>query len=54
MNPYPVDSTVDFGQGVSFSQFYPDPAIAALVMVIYAVVALILSMILFKKKQLSG
>jgi ABC-2 type transport system permease protein len=54
MNPYPVDSTQDFGQGVSFSQFYPDPGIAALVMVVYAVVALILSMILFKKKQLTG
>jgi ABC-2 type transport system permease protein len=54
MNPYPVDSTQDFGQGMTFSQFYPDPAMAALVMVIYAVIALILSMVLFKKKQLTG
>ena len=54
MNPYPADSTVDFGQGMSFSQFYPDPAIAAMVMVIYVLVALILSMVLFKRKQLTG
>jgi ABC-2 type transport system permease protein len=54
MDPYPVDSTQDFGQGMTFNNFYPDPAMAALVMIIYTVVAVILSMVLFKKKQLTG
>jgi ABC-type transport system involved in multi-copper enzyme maturation permease subunit len=54
MDPYPVDVKQDFGQGMSFYNFYPDPAMAALVMIIYVVVALILSMVLFKKKQLTG
>jgi ABC-2 type transport system permease protein len=54
MNPYPVDMKQDFGQGVSFYNFYPDPAMAALVMLIYAAIAIILSMVLFKKKQLTG
>jgi ABC-type transport system involved in multi-copper enzyme maturation permease subunit len=39
---------------MSFYSFYPDPAMAALVMLIYAVVAVIMSMVLFKKKQLTG
>jgi ABC-type transport system involved in multi-copper enzyme maturation permease subunit len=39
---------------MSFYNFYPDPAMAALVMIIYVVVALVLSMVLFKKKQLTG
>lgn len=54
MDPYPVDEKVDVGQGMSFYSFYPDPSIAALVMIVYAVVAMILSMVLFKKKQLTG
>ena len=54
MDPYPVDEMQDFGQGMSFYSFYPDPAMAALVMVIYAVVAIVLSLVLFKRKQLVG
>ena len=45
MDPYPVDATQDFGHGMSFYSFYPDPAMAALVMLIYAVVAVIMSMV---------
>jgi len=54
MDPYPVDVKQDYGQGMSFYNFYPDPAMAALVMVIYAIVAMILSLVLFKRKQLVG
>ncbi len=54
MDPYPVDVKQDIGQDMSFYNFYPDPGIAALVMVIYAAVAMILSMVLFKRKQLMG
>lgn len=55
IDPYPVDVKLPgYGHGISFYNFYPDPAMAALVMLIYAVVAVILSMVLFKKKQLTG
>ncbi|MBU0623319.1 MAG: ABC transporter permease, partial [Candidatus Thermoplasmatota archaeon] len=40
MDPYPVDTTQEYVPGRSFYNFYPDPAMAALVMIIYAVIAL--------------
>lgn len=53
-DPYPVDSTSSFGGGFTFYNFYPEPAIAAITMAAYAIVAIVLSIILFKRKQLSG
>ncbi len=53
-DPYPVDSMLDTGMGMEFHSFYPTPEIAAIVMLLYAVVACLLSMILFKRKQLAG
>ncbi len=53
-DPYPVDSTSSFGGGFTFYNFYPEPAIAAITIAVYAVVAIVLSIILFKRKQLSG
>jgi len=53
-DPYPVDTTMDFGAGYSFYSYYPDPSLAALTMMVYAVVAIVLSLILFKRKELSG
>ncbi|MBE0518128.1 MAG: ABC transporter permease [Thermoplasmata archaeon] len=57
-DPYPVDNSTSMdmgqGQGLTFSVFYPDPGIAALVMFAYAIVALAFSMVLFKRKQLVG
>ena len=52
-NPYPVDATEDFG-GSSFSIFYPDPTVSAIVMFAWAAIAIAISLILFKKKQLAG
>jgi ABC-2 type transport system permease protein len=52
-NPYPVDSTIDAG-AFSFRNFYPDPTISVVVMFAWAVVAVALSLVLFKRKQLSG
>lgn len=52
-NPYPVDTTTSMG-AFSFNQYYPDPALAALTMLVYAAVAIVLSLILFKRKELSG
>ena len=54
MDPYPVDVKTDFGQGMSFYTYYPDPAIAPFVMLAYAVAAMVLAMVLFKRKQLVG
>ena len=53
MEPYPVDTTFEAG-AFSFSNFYPDPAISAIVMFAWAAVAIALSLVLFKRKQLSG
>jgi len=54
IDPYPVDTTMDAGMGMEFHQFYPTPEVAALVMLVYIVVGCVLSMILFKRKQLAG
>jgi len=52
-HPYPVDS-VNSVRGFTIHQYYPDPAIASVVMLAYAVVALAISLVLFKRKQLVG
>lgn len=52
-DPYPHDSTQAVG-GMTFHSYYPDPAMAAVTIFIYAAVAIVLSLILFKRKELSG
>ncbi|HIH01690.1 TPA: ABC transporter permease subunit [Thermoplasmata archaeon] len=52
-DPYPVDW--EFSQmGLSYSMFYPTPSTAAIVMAAYALVAIVLGVLLFKRKQLAG
>jgi ABC-type transport system involved in multi-copper enzyme maturation permease subunit len=53
-DPYPTDSSQTLPGGMSFSSYYPDPGVAAVVMLVYAAVAIGLSMYLFKRKQLAG
>jgi ABC-2 type transport system permease protein len=53
-DPYPIDTTSSFGGGFTFYSFYPEPAMAAITMAVYAIVAIVLSIVLFKRKQLSG
>ena len=53
-DPYPTDWSMDMGTGFSFSVFYPTPWIAAVVMFVYAAIAIALSIVLFKRKQLTG
>lgn len=53
-DPYPVDSMMDAGMGMELHSFYPTPETAAVVMLVYALVACMLSMVLFKRKQLAG
>ena len=52
-SPYPVDSIQGVG-AITIHAFYPDPAIAAITMLAYAVIAIVLSLLLFKRKQLAG
>ena len=54
IDPYPTDWSQDFGGGMSFNVFYPTPSIAAVVMFVYMAVAIALSLVIFKRKQLSG
>ena len=54
LDPYPVDSTMDVGMGFTVHSFYPSPESAAVVMLVYMLVACALSMVLFKRKQLAG
>jgi len=51
--PYPVDTTIEAGP-FSFTNYYPDPTVSAIVMFAWAAVAIALSLVLFKRKQLSG
>lgn len=54
-SPYPTDSFSEFpGRGGTFHNYYPDPSIAALVMLAYALVAVVISMVLFRRKQMTG
>jgi ABC-2 type transport system permease protein len=52
-DPYPQDS-VNSDFGITIHQYYPDPGVSAVVMLAYAVIAIALSLVLFKRKQLSG
>ena len=53
IDPYPKDSTIEFGE-FSFSNYYPEPVMSAIVMAAYAAIAMTISLILFKRKQLTG
>lgn len=53
-HPYPVDSTMPVPGFGSFGSFYPTPEMAAIVMAVYAIIALALSLVLFRRKQLLG
>jgi ABC-2 type transport system permease protein len=54
-SPYPTDSFREMpGSGLTFHSYYPDPAIAALVMLAYALVAVVISMVLFRRKEMTG
>ncbi|HEX9907216.1 MAG TPA: ABC transporter permease [Thermoplasmata archaeon] len=52
-DPYPVDVTQNV-MGYEFSSFYPDVTVSVIVMLAYTVAAVAISLILFKRKQLSG
>ncbi len=54
IDPYPTDWSQEFTGGFSFSVYYPTPSIAAIVMFAYMVVGIALSLVLFKRKQLTG
>ena len=54
MDPYPTDWSQEFPGGFTISNFYPDPSTAAVVMLAYAVIAVLISLVLFKRKQLVG
>lgn len=55
IDPYPTDSVMEIpGMGAEFHSFYPTPETAAIVMFVYALVALVLSAVIFKRKQLAG
>ncbi len=53
MDPYPEDSIMDAG-GIEIHNFYPTPSTAAIVLIAYAVVTCLLSVVIFKRKQLAG
>jgi ABC-type transport system involved in multi-copper enzyme maturation permease subunit len=52
-DPYPQDEVFD-EVGFTIHQYYPDQAVAAFVMLVYALVSVALSLFLFKRKQLTG
>ncbi len=52
-NPYPVDASETFRR-ITLHTYYPDPTIAAITMLAYVVVAVVLSLVLFKRKELAG
>lgn len=54
-SPYPTDSFMEIPHaGLTIHTYYPDPAIAALVMLAYALVAVAISMVLFRRKEMTG
>jgi ABC-2 type transport system permease protein len=53
IDPYPEDSMMDVGT-MEFHNYYPTPATAAIVLVVYTLVSCILSAVIFKRKQLAG
>ncbi len=52
-DPYPADESMDFGV-FSMNVYYPDPALAHVIMLAYAVIALGLGLFFFRRRQLSG
>ena len=52
-DPYPVDAAMEY-YGSSFSIFYPEPVASAIVMFAYAAIAIAISLVMFKRKQLAG
>jgi len=54
IDPYPTDWSQSYPGGFSFHNFYPDPATAALVMALWALIAIAISVLLFRRKQLVG
>ena len=54
IDPYPTDWSQTFPGGFNINNFYPDPATAALVMVLWTVIAIAVSLLLFRRKQLVG
>lgn len=50
---YPVDSSQTM-QGFTFYNYYPEPTISAIVLVAYIAILMLISMFLFKRKQLTG
>lgn len=53
LDPYPVDTSVE-AFGFTIYSYYPSVSSAAIVMMVYTVVAMALSLIMFKRKQLTG
>jgi len=54
-SPYPTDTFMEIPHaGLTMHTYYPDPAIAALVMLAYALVAVVISMVLFRRKEMNG
>ncbi|OGS41661.1 MAG: hypothetical protein A3K67_04825 [Euryarchaeota archaeon RBG_16_62_10] len=53
IDPYPVDSSAE-AFGYTFYSFYPAPSTAAFVMLAYIVLSMVVSLVLFKRKQLVG
>ncbi len=52
-DPYPVDTTVTM-HGITSSRFFPDPALAAIVLLAYGLAALAMGILLFRRRQLQG
>jgi len=52
-DPYPVDEMMDIGM-MEINNYYPTPAIAAIVLLAYALITCVLSAVIFKRKQLAG
>jgi len=54
-SPYPTDGISEFSRaGITIHNYIPDPATAAIVILVYAVVAVAISMVLFRRKEMTG
>ncbi len=54
-SPYPVDSVSHLpGRGLTLHTYIPDPATSAIVMLLYALAAVAISMVLFRRKEMTG
>jgi ABC-2 type transport system permease protein len=53
-SPYPTDSVMVVGNGITLYNYVPDPTLSALVMLVYALIAAGISMFLFRRKQMTG